>query len=118
MTAGDVGIDEYDLAERIVRNKLKIAELTEENNTIAAYWKQNDPATRVYEREGRTPIQVRVTSNNRIDDSLARKNLDPNTYLTVTKSAVDPAKARAILTAAELESITRHYDNRIEVSLL
>lgn len=114
----DAGIDEYDLAERIVRNKLKIKELTEENDQIAAYWKQNDPATKVYEREGRVPIQVRVTSNNRIDDGLAKLNLDPATYQTITKLTVNPTKARAILTAAELESITRHYDNRIEVTLL
>jgi len=111
-------IDEYDLAERIVRNKLRIAELTAENVTLGGYFKQDDPNVKVLTRDGKASIQVRVSPNSRIDDGLARKVLDPKVYEDVSKLTVDTAKARALLSDAELAQIVKVYDNKIEVSLL
>jgi len=115
--SGATDVDEYDVAERIVRNKLEIQRLTEENTALSSFFRQDDPKTKNLERDGRPTIIVKVIPNQRIDDGLAKRELSATEYKTVSKQTVDTAKARALLSAAKLEKITKRYDNKVEVSL-
>lgn len=111
-------IDPYDVAERVVRNKLEIQRLTEENAALTSYWRADDVGTEVLAREGRPTIVVRVTGNSRIDDNTARKMLTTTEYKAVSKTTIDPAKARAFLNPQRIADITKHYDHKVEVSLV
>jgi hypothetical protein len=108
-------IDLYDVAEQIVRDQLEIERLTarvQENKSLFREGSSTD-----LEREGRPTFIVKVTSNTRIDDKLAKEHLAPEVYRTVSKTVVDTAKARAFLSDEELSIITKHYENKVEVKL-
>lgn len=110
-----VDVDYYDLAEQIVRAQLERDELDAKISTLKGYFREGRTAD--YEREGRPTIIVKVTGNSRIDDKLAQEKLDPDVYVTVSKLSIDTAKARAFLPADTLASITKNYDNKVEVKL-
>lgn len=107
--------DLYDVAEQIVRDQLEIERLTARVQENKALFREG--STTDLEREGRPTIIVRVSPNSRIDDKLAKENLDSSVYAAVSKTVVDTAKARAFLSAAELANITKVYENKVEVKL-
>lgn len=107
--------DTYDTAIRIVRAQLTIDALNEEVAELKAVLRNTKSAD--YERENGPKIIVKVTPNTRIDDGLARKALDEDTYNTVSKQTIDTAKARAFLNDEQLAKITKTYDNKVEVRL-
>lgn len=107
----------YDAAEDIVRAQLEIEKLTAQVNSLKDTYFREGSST-VLTREGRPDIEVKVTSNKRIDDKLAKENLGANTYAAVSKTVIDTAKARAFLDAEELAAITKTYDNKVEVKLV
>ena len=113
----DSDIEEYDVAEQIVRDKLEIQRLTERVASLTQYWRQNDTGTAVLTREGRPDIIVRVSPNSRIDDKLAREQLSAQDYKRVVKSSIDTTKARALLSPEAISRITKNYDHKVEVSL-
>lgn len=108
-------IDYYDIAEQIVRAQLQRDALDEQIAELKSYFRDGKSAD--FEREGRATIIVKVSPNKRIDDALARKNLDEATYDALSKRTIDTAKARAFLTAEQLASIEKFYDNKVEVKL-
>ncbi|TXH08886.1 MAG: hypothetical protein E6R03_17480 [Hyphomicrobiaceae bacterium] len=108
-------VDFYALAEQIARKQVMVQALENDIAELKQHFR-NRPTTR-YESEGKIPITVKVTPNKRIDDRLARENLEPEQYEAVSKKTIDTAKARAFLSDAELESITRVYENKVEVTI-
>lgn len=106
---------DYLTANRIVRLQLEIAERQEELDTLKGYFR-NTQSKDVTSEDG-PAIIVKVSPNTRIDDNLARKALDPDTYATVSKTVIDTAKARAFLDDQSLAKITKIYDNKVEVKL-
>ena len=110
----DAAIDYYDLAEQIAKRQVQIDDLQKEVTELKGYFRGRK--TERFDREGKISITVKVTPNKRIDDSLARENLEPDVYDAVSKKTIDTAKARAHLTDAQLEAITKVYDNKVEVT--
>lgn len=103
--------------EGIVRRQLEMNRLAEEIEMLKGYFKErpeNYPAGSVIERG---EFVLKVTSNARVDDALAKKVLDPEVYDTISKKTVDTAKARAFLTPEALDKITKKYDNRLTFGL-
>lgn len=108
-------LDLYNVAEQIAIKQSLISDLEAEVSELKSFFR--DGKTQRYDREGKVSITVKVTPNKRIDDRLAREALGPETYDAVSKKTIDTAKARALLSDAELESITKVYDNKVEVTI-
>lgn len=105
-------------AEEIVRTDMKIAELKEYRDALASVFKNEDtnlPASKTPYSFGK--VDVKVSSNGRIDDALAQRQLPADVYSMVSKQTIDTAKARKVLSASEVASITKQYDNKIEFKL-
>jgi hypothetical protein len=109
--------NEYDVAERIIRNKMEIARLSDENAELTRFFRQDDTGTSTLSRDGRPNIVVKVMGNSRIDDTLAKKVLDEATYTGLSKRVIDSAKARAMLDGDTLAQITKTFDNKISIDL-
>ena len=109
--------EEEAVLELIVRNQLKIKELTEQNDTLKAYYKQSDTAypAGTYREVGK--FYVRVSENTRIDDTLAKSVLKPSVYERVSKRVIDTKRAAAILDEESKQKIRKVFDNKIEVGL-
>lgn len=101
--------------ESAVRIQLRIkeleAQLAEGKELVRTYF--DEPGTH---KVGK--FFVKVTTNSRLDDGLARKVLDADVYDLVSKQTLDTAKARAHLTPTTLAEVTKTYDNRIELGIL
>lgn len=110
--------EEAELVERMARNKLTISELEAENALLAAYYKDKErfPAGTYREYDGR--FYVKITSNSRVDDALAKTKLPANQYNRLTKKVIDGTVAKKVLDPTALASITKVYDNKVEVGLL
>lgn len=108
---------EEQVLERIVRNKIMMEELAAENATLTEYFRErsDEYAAGTVKRVGK--FYIRVTKNERIDDTLAKKNLDANTYRQLSKTVIDSTRARHYLQPSLLDKITKKYDNRIEIGL-
>lgn len=109
--------EEVAIADRIVRNKLRIKELTEENDILLARYKNDEvgyPAG-TYKEHGQ--FYVKVTTNQRVDDALAKAKLNTNEYKRLSKTVIDPTLAKRVLTAERYNLIVKRYDNKIEVGL-
>ena len=114
--------DQLDLlgqaATEIARINVQIAELTEYKNQLLEVFKNPDtdlpPRSEPYDFGD---VEVKVSTNVRLDDGLARRNLTPANYEIVSKTTLDTGKARKVLTADELATITKTFDNKIEVRL-
>lgn len=109
--------EEEQVLERIVRNQLEIARLQEENDTLKQFFKQADEVYPVGTKKDVGKFYIRVTSNTRLDEGLARKELGTAWWNRVKKEALDTARAKAILPVHLREKITKTYENRIEVGL-
>lgn len=108
----------YDDAHRIAVLQQKRDEIDAEIAELKD--KFRDTQTQVYTDDsaaGRVAIIVKVTPNKRIDDKLAQEHLTIDVYTQVSKRVIDTAKARAFLTADEIDKITRVYDNKVEVQV-
>jgi chaperone required for assembly of F1-ATPase len=102
--------------ERIVRNQLKIAELNAENDTLKGFFKGNSAYPAGTKKEvGK--FYIKVTTNTRVDDGLARINLDSRTYNRLTKKVIDGTLAKKSLGSDAYAKIVKTYDNRIEIGL-
>lgn len=107
-------------AEKFFRNQLTIKELEAENAELKEFWR-NEPlvsedSENYQEFDGR--FYIKRTPNKRIDDGFARKALSKKRYELVAKQTIDTAKARALLTDKELESVTKVFDDKVEVGIL
>lgn len=105
--------------ERYVQNDIAIKELQEQNALLKSYFKG---ATDEFQ-PGQTVLYnnkyyIKVSSNTRIDDKLARRKLAGSKYNRIAKTVVDPVLARRVLTESELSEITKTYDNRIEIGII
>lgn len=103
--------------EQFVRNQLAIKELEERQDAIKGFFKGN-PAFEAGTTVTSGKFYVRVSSNQRIDDALAKRVLTSVQYKNVSKTVVDPVKARKLLAASTVEKITKVYENRIEIGLV
>lgn len=103
--------------ERIVRNNLAIKEIEAENEALKGFFKGN-PAFEAGTTVTSGKFYVKVSTNRRIDDALARRVLTGPQYSSVSKISVDPIKARRTLPETTLAKITKVYDNRIEIGLV
>lgn len=112
----DTHIDEYDVAEAIVRKQLEIKELTEQVNGLKSFFRQQEESVTLT-REGRPDLFVQVTPNARLDSSLAETYLDLETWRKVSKEVLDTALARRILSPEELAKITKTFEPKIEVKI-
>lgn len=103
--------------EAIVRKQQQIKELQEEVDVLKGYFRDEDrlPAGTLF-ASGK--FYVKVTANERIDDSLAKTELDAFKYNTVAKRVIDTKKARALLSPEELGKIVKRYENKVEVGML
>ena len=104
----------FRIAELTLMREAIDAEIAELKDTF------RNTETQVYVDEsnaGGPSFIVKVTPNKRIDDTLARKFLDEETYNSVSKQTIDTAKARAFLSAEDIEAITKVYDNKVEVQV-
>ena len=108
-------VTEYDVARRIAENQLKIKELTEQNTQLKEFFRQNDRGQYPLEKDGQPTLIVKVTSNSRIDDKLARDFLRDGVYDEVSKQTIDPVIARRKLSPSDIAKITKEYDNKIEI---
>lgn len=105
-------------AEEIARVNIQIAELTEYKNTLLSVFKNADtnlPPRTVPYSFGK--VDVKVSAAGRIDDGLARRNLSVELYKSVCKQSIDTTLARKVLTDEQVSSITKKYDNKIEIKL-
>jgi len=109
--------EEEEVMEAIVRLDMQIKELTEKKETLKAFFKQRDKLYPAGTKKQVGKFELIVTSNTRVDDALAKRNLPTNRYRAVTKMSVDPVKARKYLTPEEYAQVVKTYDNRIEVKL-
>lgn len=106
-----------DAAEEIARINIQLAELLEYKESLLSVFK--NPATGL---EPRTEpytygkVLVKVSKNERLDDGLAQRELG-HVYKTVSKTTLDTAKARKVLSEDALAKITKKYDNKIEIKL-
>jgi len=108
--------EEEALLEKIVRNQLEIARLQEENDTLKGFIKERPEAYPVGTKHvGK--FYLKVTTNRRVDDATARRELDPVTYDRLTKKVIDSTLAKRVLPPATYEKIVKVYENRIEVGL-
>lgn len=105
-------------AEEIARINIEIAELTEYKNELLSVFKNPNtnlpPRTQPYEFG---KVDVKVSASGRIDDGLAKRLLPEAIYSLVSKQTIDTAKARKALSEEEIASITKQYDNKIEIKL-
>lgn len=115
--SAQLSADEMAVAlEKIVRNQLRIKELSEENDNLKAFLKQEETGLPLGRHEfGK--FYVTVTENKRINDALAKKVLRVTDYNRYSKKVIDPALAKKALDADVLAKITTVYDNKIEVGL-
>lgn len=117
MTESLTQLEEEAILERYMQNAVAIAELQEQNEQLKSFFKGRDaeyPAGTTTER-GR--FYIKVSSNTRIDDTLAKRILTTSRYNNLSKSVIDPVKARRMLDADTLAKITKAYDNRIEIGV-
>jgi hypothetical protein len=105
------------LLEQIVRNKLEIERLQAENDTYVQYFKDRPDAYPTGTKKEIGKFYVKVSTNQRIDDALARKNLKVAEYNKLTKKVIDTTLARKILAEDQLAKITKVFENKIEVGL-
>lgn len=110
--------EEEQALELIVRNQLKIAELEEENRTLKAFFKERDSAYPAGSKKEVGKFYIKVSTNQRVDDALAKLHLDGRTYQRLTKTVIDSVKAKRALTPEQYAKIQKTYDNKIEVGLL
>lgn len=110
--------EETNVLERIVRNQLKIKELQEENDLLKTYYRQSPDGFPAGTRRQVGKFYVQVSSNTRLDDGLAKKELADNLYANVSKTVLDTTKAKRVLTEETLAKITKVFDNKIEVGLV
>lgn len=106
--------DAAQAAELIVRLKAEIEQKTEQLELLKRLFKEDDE----YKVPGKYELgdyEVIVTENVRLDDTLARKELDKRTYDEVSSLKLDTRKARKLLGLTTLERITKHYEPRLEV---
>jgi len=108
--------EEEKVLEIIVRNQLEIKRLQEENDTLKLYYKQSPTAFPAGFIKKVGKFYVRVSSNTRIDDALA-KALGTRTYERITRRVVDAKLAKANLNQSDLAQITKTFENKIEVGL-
>ena len=117
MTENLTQTEEEIALERIVRNQLAIKELEAENEQLKQFFKDRPEAYPAGSALERGKFYIKITKSTRIDDKLAREHLPWAKYTRVSKQVVDTTAARRILSDAELEKITKTYDNRIEIGL-
>jgi len=106
------------VAEIIVRNQLKIKELTEQNDTLKAFFKENSEEFPVGSSTVVGKFYIKVTKNSRVDDKLARELLSVRDYNVNSKMVIDSAHAKARLAPDVYTSIQKVYENKIEVGLI
>jgi hypothetical protein len=109
--------EEEQLAERIFRNQLRISELQEENDTLKTYFKKNATIFPAGTNKTFGKFYVKITSNSRVDDALAKANLTINTYKRFAKTVIDGAAAKRGLDPNTYAKIIKKYDNKVEVGL-
>lgn len=103
--------------ELIVRNQLKIAELEEQNRTLKAFFKERNAEYPTGSKKEVGKFYIKVSSNTRVDDALARLHLNSRVYNNLTKTVIDSVKAKRALTPEQYAKISKVYDNKIEVGL-
>lgn len=114
----DLTFDEEAAAmEQIVRNQLAIRELEEQNAMLKQFFKDRPERYPAGTNLKRGKFKLIVTSNSRIDQKLADKELSYRDMQRVTKKVVDPSLARRYLTDEQLEKITKKYENRLTFEL-
>jgi len=110
--------EEEQVLERIVRNQLQIKALEEENTALKGFFKQNDEAYPAGTTKEVGKFFIKITRSTRVDDGLARRNLDPDVYHRLTKETIDGTLAKKGLPTEDYEKIVKVYDNRIEIGLI
>ena len=96
--------------DRIARLELDAKLKQEEAGMLKDYLRGFEPGTYKYGK-----YVLKISSNKRLDDKLAQKVLDADLYKMVSKTTLDTAMARVTLGDEVLESITKVYDNKVEV---
>lgn len=103
-------------ARAVAEINLQIAELEEQKKLFLEVFKNEDNGlvarTEPYDFGD---CVVKVSANTRLDDGLAKRELEPHAYDLVSKRTLDTAKARKVLKPEELAKISKKYDNKIEV---
>lgn len=101
--------------EKYVRNKMAMEALAEENETIKGYFKQDNPefGKKVFGR-----FYIQTSRNARVDDKLAREQLDDDAYQAVSKQVVDGTKAKRVLSGDVYESIQKESAPKIEIGIV
>ena len=109
--------EEQQVLDRLVRNQIKIKELTEENDLLKGYFKQRPDTYPAGLKKKVGQFYIKITGQTRVNDSMARKVLPVAVYKRLSKQVIDGPAAKKALTEAEYEAIITTYDNRIEVGL-
>lgn len=109
--------EEQQVIDRLVRNQIKIAELTAENDTLKAYFKERPEIYSAGLKKKVGQFYIKVTGQTRVNDALARKVLPVAVYKRLSKQVIDGPAAKKALTPEEYGAIITTYDNRIEVGL-
>lgn len=109
--------EEEEALELIVRNQLKIKELEEQNAVLKGFFKERKEAYPAGSKKEVGKFYIKVSTNMRVDDALAKLHLPAQKYNRLTKTVIDPVKAKKALTPAEYAKVQKVYDNKIEVGL-
>lgn len=100
--------------EKFVRNKMAIEALQEEQDQIKAFFKQDEPE---YGKKVFGRFYVQTTANKRVDDKLARDVLGLE-YEGITKTVVDSALAKRVLSGDDYEKIQKTFAPKIEIGIV
>jgi hypothetical protein len=109
--------EEEQVLDRLVRNQIKIQELQAENDLLKGYFKQRPEVYPAGLKKKVGQFYIKITSQTRVNDSMARKLLPVAVYKRLSKQVIDGPAAKKALTEAEYASIITTYDNRVEVGL-
>lgn len=108
--------EEAQFLESIVRKQLEIQRLEEEVATLKSFFKQRPEAYPTGTKQvGK--FYIKVTTNRRVDDTLAKQTLGVTEYKRLTKQVIDGTLAKKILPPNRYDQIVKTYDNRIEIGL-
>lgn len=108
--------EEAQILELVVRKQLEIEQLQEEVATLKAYFKERGDQYPVGSKNiGK--FYLKVTTNRRVDDTLARTQLSATVYNRLTKKVIDSTLAKKSLTDEQYNKIVKTYENRIEIGL-